>query len=188
MYWHARDAFLSAGYGQATRHSFEMPGRRYQYEFHYSLGTPLLGLGANSISYVPEFIYKNVSELDAYASAIRKGELPAQSGLDLAASGEEANNYMVKRLTYLSVDKADFRRRFGQDIEHLYPEQTEALVEAGLVETDSEELRLTETGIYYTALVKRCFFGQWVHEEKAKRVGNAAPPERERQPRSSTVG
>jgi len=185
MYYYGCEALVSAGYEQVTRHNFEKPGKRYLYDYHYSLATPLLGLGANSISYYPGFIYKNLPELDKYQKAVHKDMLPVKSGFDLEANGEEANFYMVKRLTYMKIHKSDFKKRFGTEIEKYYPEQVDALTKAALVEVDSDYFKLTDKGKYYTALVKRCFFNPLLHKRQFDRYGKKSVPDRETQVKAS---
>jgi oxygen-independent coproporphyrinogen-3 oxidase len=182
MYFWAREELIASGYQQVTRHNFKKPHHRGLYEYHQSLGTPGLGLGANSISYLPGMIYKNVRDLNGYSQAIHKAELPIEDGFDLVKNHEDANAFVVKRLTFLEVDKSEFRTRFQKNFDETYPEQIKALTQAGLVSDSSEKLRLTELGTYYTALVKRCFFSKRLHQLQTERLGRLNPPQREASP------
>lgn len=176
MYFWAREELISAGYEQVTRHNFKKEDHRGLYEYHQSLGTPCLGLGTNSVSFLPGYTYKNVKDLEGYCSAISKGRLPVDTAYDLVKNSEDANAYVVKRLTFLSVDKTEFETLFGQEFDTVYPKQIEALTDSGLVDNGSTHFTLTPEGTYYTALVKRCFFGEKLHRLQNERIGRLEPP------------
>ncbi len=178
MYFWAREELISAGYEQVTRHNFMKEGHLGLYEYHQSLGTPCLGLGTNSISFLPGYTYKNVKDLEGYQSAVSRRRLPVETGYDLAANNEDANAYVVKRLTFLSVDKTHFKARFGRDFDTVYSDQIEALTDSGLVENSRTHFSLTSEGTYYTALVKRCFFSKKLHRLQMERLGCLKAPER----------
>lgn len=179
MYFWAQGELITAGFQQVTRHNFKKPYHRGLYEYHQSLGTPCLGLGTNSISFLPGYIYKNVKGLDAYQQAVRAGELPVESGFDLVKHHEDANAFVIKRLTYLKVDKTEFQRRFGISFDETYPEQIEALASARLATNGVNTFQLTELGTYYTALAKRCFFSRRMHQLQTERLGRLKAPSRE---------
>ncbi|MBC8217765.1 MAG: coproporphyrinogen III oxidase family protein [Planctomycetes bacterium] len=176
MYFWAREELISAGYQQATRHNFKKEHHKGLYEYHQSLGTPCLGIGTNSVSYLPGYTYKNVEGLEEYGSAVRKGRLPVDAGYDLMKNNEDANAFVIKRLTFLSVDKTEFKNRFGRAFDTAYHEQIEALTHSGLAKNGSTHFTLTVEGTYYTALVKRCFFGEKLHRLQTERLGRLKPP------------
>ena len=179
MYFWAREELMASGYQQVTRHNFKKPHQRGLYEYHQSMGTPCLGIGANSISTLPGYIYKNLNELDAYARSVRRGDLPIDTGFDLTKNLETANAFVIRRLTYLKVDKLEFNNRFGKNFDEIYPEQIGALTSTGLATNSSDIFKLTEQGTYYTALAKRCFFSKKMHRLQAERLGRLEPPTRE---------
>ncbi len=176
MYFWARKRLISSGYKQATRHNFKKECSRGLYEYHQSLGTPCLGLGVNSISFLPGYTYKNVKDLEEYSNSVRKKQLPVDTGFDLAKNAEDANAFVVKRLTFLSVDKNEFNSRFQKDFDTVYEAQIDALTKSGLANNNNFHFTLTEEGIYYTALVKRCFFSERLHKLQTERLGRLKPP------------
>lgn len=179
MYFWARRELIAAGFQQVTRHNFKKPYHRGLYEYYQSLGIPCLGLGTNSISFLPGYIYKNVKGLDAYGRAVNAGELPVDTGFGLVKHHEDANAFVIKRLTYLEVDKIEFKRRFEKGFDETYPQQIDSLTSAGLALNGEDAFKLTELGTYYTALVKRCFFSRRMHQLQTERLGRLKPPSRQ---------
>jgi len=176
MYFWARENLIRAGYTQVTRHNFKKEHSHGLYEYHQSLGTPCLGLGVNSISFLPGYTYKNVKGLEEYSNRVHKKQLPVDTGFDLVENAEDANAFVVKRLTYLSVDKNEFNFRFQKDFDTIYKRQIDALSQFGLTNNNNSHFTLTEEGTYYTALVKRCFFSEKLHRLQTERLGRLKPP------------
>lgn len=159
MYDQAVEILIDAGYERTTRHNFVRSGFEYRYERMIAELRPLIGLGANSISYARDCIYRNHSDLSLYASSVGDGELPIRSG-HLFEEAEKPNNYAVRQIEYLSLSGDDFKRSFGMPLESALNSEIELLREFGLARMAGEDLLLTDDGIYFTAAVKRVFFHQ----------------------------
>ena len=159
MYDEAVQALLAAGYRRTTRHNFVKPAFEYRYERMIAELRPLIGLGANSISYAKDCIYRNHSDLSVYESSVRESRLPVRSG-HLFESVEQPHNYAVRQIEYLYLSGQDFERSFGTPLESALNSEIDILQEFGLARMMGKDLILTEDGIYYTSAVKRVFFHQ----------------------------
>ena len=59
---------------------------------------------------------------------------------------EEIRRYMCRSLSFLKMDKIEFEQRFSMPPEQAFPEEISFLLDRGLIETDSREIRLTQAG------------------------------------------
>ena len=159
MYQEAVRLLCAEGYERTTQHNFVRTNFDYRYERMIADLCPLIGLGANSISYSKECIYRNHSDLTQYASALTKGNLPTRAG-HLFDASESPHNYAVRRIEYLFLNNDDFERQFGLSLRAAFVEEIKLLEEFNLANIADNNLELTEDGIYYTSAVKRTFFHQ----------------------------
>lgn len=159
MYDEAVEILIDAGYERTTRHNFVRPGFEYRYERMIAELRPLIGLGANSISYAKDCIYRNHSDLSLYASAISDTSLPIRAG-HIFEEPERLHNYAVRQIEYLCLSGDDFKRSFGMPLESSLKSEIELLQAFGLARMVGDDLCLTEDGIYFTSAVKRVFFHQ----------------------------
>ncbi len=157
MYNEAVQCLSGSGYQRTTRHNFVRPGFDYRYERMIAELRPLIPLGANSIGYSKDCIYRSHSHLGQYAEAVKAGKLPVHSG-HAFLSEERPHNYAVRGIEYLRLDGSDFARQFGTGLRSAFSEQIALLDEFGLAQVDGADLVLTEEGVYFTAAVKRMFF------------------------------
>ena len=165
MYSEAVQILTNVGYIRTTRHNFVRPGFEYLYERMIAGLSPLIGLGANSISYSRDCIYRNCSDLVQYASAVLDNRLPIRSG-HVFPKDEKAHNYAVRQIEYLQLKGADFQKQFGLSLNSVFDAEIRLLEELGLAQLTGQDLDLTEEGIYFTSAVKRLFF----HESAWKRL------------------
>ena len=153
----AATALRAAGYTRTTRHNFMRPGFKYRYEHMIAHLAPLIALGANSVGYSMDCIYRNHSGLARYAAAIQDGLWPVRAAHFFVGT-DRLHNYAVRRIEYLRLYGQDFGNRFGMKLEDALPTQIETLVQMGLARLVNQNLFLTEDGVYYTSAVKRALF------------------------------
>jgi oxygen-independent coproporphyrinogen-3 oxidase len=170
MYNEAVQILSNSGYTRTTRHNFVRSGFEYLYERMIAGLSPLIGVGANSISYSRDCIYRNCSDLLQYASAISSNNLPIRSG-HLFPEVEKVHNYAVRQIEYLRLRGAAFQKQFGLPLSSVFDEEIQLLEEMGLAELTGQDLALTEEGIYFTSAVKRLFF----HESAWNRLHEMKP-------------
>jgi oxygen-independent coproporphyrinogen III oxidase len=152
-----RDFLGEKGYRPVNRYLYVKESSPYIYKESFSSLAPVLGLGLNSISYVSDFTYKNTPRLNEYFRALARGRLPVDTGYELRGS-EIMVNYVFRKITYGAIARDEFRQRFGTDIVSQFGRILGILERFNLITVDSKQVALTPQGVYYTSLVKRCFF------------------------------
>ena len=109
------------------------------------------------ISYNSNFIYKNTPDLKKYFSALDHDRLPIEKGY-LLRRKDIMKNYIIRKITYLRVDREDFKKIFGKDIMYYFRKIIRILKKFNLIDINKKHIELTPKGIFYTALLKRCFY------------------------------
>jgi oxygen-independent coproporphyrinogen III oxidase len=153
------------GYFQISRYWYVKKGASYRYNECCSDLVPWLGIGLNSISYNSNFIYKNTPDLKKYMFDLDNGILPVEKGYTLRGK-DIISNYIIRKITYLKIDRNDFKRTFGKDIMYYFRDQMIALEGFGLIKIGRGNIELTPKGIFYEALVKRCFYDYKILRKK----------------------
>lgn len=172
MYQEAVQLLCAAGYKRTTRHNFVRPNFEYRYERMIAELSPLIGLGANSISYSKNCIYRNHSDLAEYSSAISSGNHPLRAG-HIFDESDSLHNYAVRRVEYLELYNTDFEGRFGLSLSSVFGTEIALLDELNLAHLVDNNLILTEEGVYYTSAIKRTFF----HQSAWDRLNEMKPDE-----------
>jgi coproporphyrinogen III oxidase-like Fe-S oxidoreductase len=147
MYLAAYDLFTKAGYKAVGHDRFS----RVKWHFKESClnGWPWAGIlttGAGCfMGYLERYSYSNIEATDAYIKAVQSGRFPIDK---LSKSTEEdmMRKVMTRLYLRLPVDKHEFKRRFGELPEEVFPTQIKRLKEKGLIETDEKEIRITKLG------------------------------------------
>ena len=147
-----REFLLGQGYVQTSLTNFERPGPRpYVYEdcsFHPET-YDAIGFGPSALSTFSDgsgaVKTMNFASTDDYVG--RQGSPVSHQFLygleDLKLL------YLTRKLSRLVVPRGVYARTYGSDLVADFAEEMGALEEAGLVEVDSRELRLTARGIFY---------------------------------------
>lgn len=152
MYVAAHELFTQAGYKPIGHDRFS------RVEWHAKEnclnGWPWAGIlttGAGCfMGYLQRFSYSNIDQAKEYIAAVYEGRFPIAK-LQESTEKDMMRKVMTKLYLRLTVDKQEFKERFGKLPEDVYPEQLKRLQEKGLIEIDEKEIRLTELGDLWKA-------------------------------------
>jgi oxygen-independent coproporphyrinogen-3 oxidase len=120
----------------------------------------LIGLGVSAIGRIGPHYSQNVKTLDEYHDALRRGRLPIVRGLTLTRDDLVRRSVIMAIMCQGRVDiesielshLLDFRQYFQAELRLLEP-----LVESGLVQMESDGLRVTELGWYFVRAIAMVF-------------------------------
>jgi len=120
----------------------------------------LIALGVSAIGKVGAHYCQNAKTLDEYYDALRSGELPIVRGLTLSRDDLVRRAVIMAvmcqgRVDYESIELAyliDFKQYFEAELRLLEP-----LVESGLVQMESDGVRVTPLGWYFVRAVGMVF-------------------------------
>lgn len=168
----AIDTFTAAGYDYigmdhfALRHDSlavaKRQGRLHRNFQGYSThpDCDIIGLGVSAIGRVGAHYSQNAKTLDDYHDALRRGQLPIVRGLTLTRDDLVRRAVIMAimcqgRVDFESIELAyllDFRQYFASEMRLLEP-----LVESGLVQMESDGIRVTPLGWYFVRAVAMPF-------------------------------
>jgi len=150
----------SAGYDHYEISNFARPGFRSRHnQVYWQRGNYLgFGAGAHSFLNVPAYgqRWENPSTLAEYAAAVSNENLPDRG---VALTEKEAMaEFMFLGLRLLEgVDKEEFVRQFGMELEEAFPKVVGKFRARGLLQEEGTMLRLTSRGLLLANLVMQEF-------------------------------
>ncbi len=110
----------------------------------------LLGLGASAISCLPNLIFQNTPDSDAYRAATRDGRSAVVRGVALSAEDRRISQ-LIERIL------CDFEVRLDSDGRIAACPRLAPFIKAGLVQMRGNILTITEAGRPYVRNVAACF-------------------------------
>ncbi len=120
----------------------------------------LIGLGVSAIGRVGPHYSQNAKTLDEYYDAIKNGDLPIVRGMTLSRDDLVRRAVIMAimcqgRVDFESIELAyliDFKQYFGLELDQLSP-----LIESGLVELETDGVRVTPLGWYFVRAIAMVF-------------------------------
>jgi oxygen-independent coproporphyrinogen-3 oxidase len=97
------------------------------------------------MGYLQRYSYSNIEDTNEYMTAVNAGRLPI-SRLSESSDEDMMRRTMTRLYLRLSVDKIEFKQKFGKIPEEVFPQQLQRLKEKGLIEIDDKEIRITKLG------------------------------------------
>ncbi len=168
----AIDAFCGAGYDYIGMDHFALhedslsvakrQGRLHRNFQGYSThpDSDLIALGVSAIGRIGPHYSQNAKTLDEYYDSLKRGELPVVRGLTLSRDDLVRRAVIMAimcqgRVDFESIELAyliDFKQYFAAELRQLEP-----LVESGLVQLESDGVRVTELGWYFVRAIAMVF-------------------------------
>jgi oxygen-independent coproporphyrinogen-3 oxidase len=149
MYAHTIDRLEQAGLVMYEISNFARPGHESRHNLVYWTNDAYFGVGVGAARYIGGERSVNTRDLFAYLRRIEVGE-PATGPterLDPEARARETAVLMLRR-TGLGIDRADFARRTGFELDALTGPVLERNRASGLLEDDGRRVRLTREGLF----------------------------------------
>ena len=137
--------FYGAGYDRTSVWAFTKRGvPRY-----CSVTVPLyLGLGASGGSYLRDVFYLNTFGVAEYIKALDGGGMAIALSVDMTEKMQRAG-WLYWRVYETRFRKADYRERFGEDIDVAYGRSLTAARRLGLLKDDGEQITLSDSGAFW---------------------------------------
>src|SRR3954447_9568796 len=149
MYEHTIDRLASAGLAMYEISNFARPGHESRHNLVYWANDAYYGVGVGAARYVGGVRSVNTRDLPAYLRRIEAGEDatgPTET-LDPEARARETAVLMLRR-TVAGIDRPDFARRTGFDLDQLAGPTLKKYVASGLLEEDGDRIRFTREGLF----------------------------------------
>ena len=149
MYASTIDRLERAGLPMYEISNYARPGHECRHNLVYWANDAYFGVGLGAARYVRGVRSSNTRELSAYLRRIEAGEPatgPSES-LDPEARARETAVLMLRR-TAVGIDRTDFSRRTGVDLETMAGSVIARYVARRLLEDDGQRVRFTREGLF----------------------------------------
>lgn len=127
--------------------NFCLPGYECKHNIGYWQHEEYIGIGVGAHSYFQNIRFHNEISIENYINEIKKGNLPRRE-LQIIDIKEAMSEFIILGLRLIKgINKLRFKQKFGIDIELIYKDKIEKLVNLGLLENDKDYIKLTLKGI-----------------------------------------
>lgn len=149
MYAHTMERLAVAGLAQYEISNFANPGEACRHNLIYWANDAYYGVGLGAARYVDGVRSVNTRDLPAYLKRIEAGAdaTGPTERLDPEGRARETAILMLRR-TVIGLNREDFARRTGFNLDALAGEAVTKAVRRGLLEDDGLRLRFTREGLF----------------------------------------
>ena len=149
MYEHTMDRLAAEGLAMYEISNFARPGHESRHNLVYWSNDAYFGVGLGAARYVRGVRSSNTRDLMAYLRRIEEGREAAgpTETLEPEARARETAVLMLRR-TIVGLDRDDFRRRTGFDLDALAGPELSKHRAGGLLEDDGRRVRFTREGLF----------------------------------------
>ncbi len=118
-----------------------------------------LGVGLSALSHLGDVIYRNHEGFEPYLTRIERGESPVDGVFALADQHDRRTLFIARTLgDGRALDRAEYARAFGRDVEHDFGAVLARLAGADLTRDDGARISLSESGRLVYDLVTLAFY------------------------------
>jgi oxygen-independent coproporphyrinogen-3 oxidase len=137
--------FYGAGYERTSVWAFT----RRSVPRYCSVTVPLyVGFGASGGSYLKDVFYLNTFDATEYVRAVEERGRATALSVDLTERMQRAG-WLYWRIYETKFDKADYRERFGEDLDRAYSGYLRFLRLLGFLRDDEERITLSDRGSFW---------------------------------------
>ncbi len=149
MYEHTMDRLAAEGLAMYEISNFARLGHESRHNLVYWTNDAYFGVGLGAARYVRGVRSSNTRDLPAYLRRIERGveATGPTEELEPEARARETAVLMLRR-TIVGLDRGDFHRRTGFDIDAIAGLALEKHREGGLLEDDGRRVRFTREGLF----------------------------------------
>lgn len=147
-------AFLkSRGYKHYEISNFSKPGFQCKHNLFYWQIKPYIGFGIGAHSNVESNRFSNYSNFKDYFYSLKEGKAPVVE-IEYIDKDMEMAEYMIVGLRLIAgVDKIEFKRRFGKDMEAVYGPVIDKYIKEGLLKEEGGKIKFTSKGLDLSNIV-----------------------------------
>lgn len=147
MYEFAGRFLPEHGYERYEVSNFALPGFECKHNMNYWRNGEYLGLGAGAHSHLGGVRFWNEPSYREYMRKVAWGELPTAGEEEYELRREIADTLIMGLRLQKGVSLAEFGRRFGVELDLIYPGTVDRLCRLGLLVREGETIRLTDEGM-----------------------------------------
>ncbi len=149
MYETTIDCLAEAGLGMYEISNFSLPGHESRHNMVYWTNDAYFGFGLGAARYIRGVRSVNTRDMSAYLRRLETGAEATGPREELSAEGRARETaILMLRRTAIGIERDDFRRRTGFDIDSLAGPAIERFKAQGCLVDDGHRLRLSRDGVF----------------------------------------
>ena len=155
MYWYVKNKLELSGYNHYEISNFAKKDFESKHNINCWNQEEYLGFGLAAHSYFNNKRYSNISNLDEYIKNITNNEIKNNVEVhEIQKMQEKQKEYMLlglRKIEGVSISK--FKEKFVENPIYLFKNELSKLANQGLIEVDTDKIRLTSKGLDFANLV-----------------------------------
>ncbi len=148
MYATAIDTLSDGGWEHYEVSNFSRPGHRCRHNEAYWAGEGYFAVGPGAARYVDGRRETNHRSTTTYLKRVLAGQSPVAESETLSAEDRARERFVFGMRRLQGVDRHDFERRTGYELDALTGEALGRFLALGLLEDDGRRVRLTRQGLF----------------------------------------
>jgi putative oxygen-independent coproporphyrinogen III oxidase len=149
MYETTIERLAQAGLAMYEISNFARPGEESRHNLVYWANDAYFGFGVGAARYLRGVRSTNTRDLDAYLRRVEAGESATGPHEELSPEERARETAMLMlRRTRAGIERGDFKRRTGFDLDLLCGSAIERFLARGYLEDDGRTVRLTRQGVF----------------------------------------
>lgn len=137
--------------------NFALPHKRSIHNLIYWQNQPYLGIGAGAYSFLKGYRYINFKDPVKYIQEVMNGKLPIDQGEKLSLKKRMIETIILGLRTKDGISYKKFLKRFKVDMNSIFHQQINKLINLRLLLKDDYNIKLTRKGIFLANIVFREF-------------------------------
>ncbi len=146
MYEYADERLRLAGYENYEISNWALPGHHSRHNLTYWQNLPYIGMGAGAYSTFAGRRFSNIREPLDYIKALNMQRLPEADSEPVEREQEMSETAFLALRTAMGLHLPTFAERFSQPFAQFVGDRLRPVEEAGLLEHETEWLRLSKRG------------------------------------------
>ncbi len=149
MYDYITKILPEAGYERYEISNFAQPGYESHHNLSYWQDVPYLGFGSGAHGYWQGYRYENPADIAEYIGKLQEKTLPSQLEEKVTEQAHMEEFCFLGLRTAKGISAKVFAEKFGSSLPEVYGDAIKKLSLEGLLEKDSQGIRLTAKGMKY---------------------------------------
>lgn len=146
MYFSLDEKARANGYEHYEISNWARPSMRSKHNLKYWTGAPYWAFGVSAAGYDGHLRWSNTRNINEYLDLIDAGKSVVSETVELSEEDRMSEAIFLRLRLDEGVQLAEYEQRFGVDIRSRYKDEIERLGAAGLIEMDTENIRISRSG------------------------------------------
>lgn len=146
MYYALVDAAEHHGYKHYELSNWAKPGYESRHNLKYWTGAPYWAFGVSAAGYDGNSRWSNTRNIHEYLQRVENGASPVVEQTELDEDDKQSEAIFLQLRLQNGVNLRRHRANFGIDVQTRYAAELTRLQEAGLIELDNEQLKISRAG------------------------------------------